>query len=103
MMASGKLKSKAEMENKETRQFREQAGPSRSGTSIEDNMDDIAKIIKELSKKILRMELNQSKTDQFARKDFKRNHNPQTQQRQIKNEDQNIQTPFKNEFFYRRR
>jgi hypothetical protein len=45
------------------------------------------------------MELGQSKIDQFTRKYFIRNPNPQTQQRQIKNEDQKIQTPFKNENF----
>jgi hypothetical protein len=45
------------------------------------------------------MELDQVKTDQFVRKYFRRNPNTQTQQRQIKNEDQKIQTPFKNENF----
>jgi hypothetical protein len=77
MMASGKLKDKIEMGNKETRRFREQAGPSRSGRSAEDKMDDMAKIIKELSNKISRMELDQAKPDPFARKEFKRNPNPQ--------------------------
>jgi hypothetical protein len=62
-------------------------------------MDDMEKIIKELSNKISKMELDQSKTDQFIRKYFRRNPNPQIQQRQIKNEYQNIQTPFKNENF----
>jgi hypothetical protein len=62
-------------------------------------MDDMEKIIKELSNKISKMELDQSKTDQFARKYFRRNPNPQMQQRQIKNEDQKIHTPFKNENF----
>jgi hypothetical protein len=66
---------------------------------VEDKMDVMEKIIKELSNKNSRMELDQSKTDQFARKYFRRNPNPQTQQRQIKNEDQKIQTPFKNENF----
>ena len=33
MMASGKLKTKFEMGNKETRRYREQGGPSRSGRS----------------------------------------------------------------------
>jgi hypothetical protein len=41
------------------------------------------------------MELDQSKMDQFVRKDFRRNPNPQIQQRPIKNEDQKIQTPLK--------
>jgi len=45
------------------------------------------------------MELYQSKADQFTRKYFKRNPNPQIQQKQIKNEDQKIQAPFKNENF----
>ena len=45
------------------------------------------------------MELGQSKVEQFVKRDFKRNPNPQTQQRQIKNEDQKIQTPLKNENF----
>jgi hypothetical protein len=58
-------------------------------------MDDVAKIIKDLSNKISRMELDQDKLDPFARKDFRRNPNPQTQQRQVKNEDQKIQAPFK--------
>jgi hypothetical protein len=48
---------------------------------MEDKMDDMAKIIKELSNKILRMELDQSKIDQFSRKYFRRNPNPQTQER----------------------
>jgi hypothetical protein len=45
MMASGKLKSRVEMGNKETKCFREQAGTSRYGKSAEDKMDDMAKII----------------------------------------------------------
>jgi hypothetical protein len=99
MMASGKLKTKFEMGNKETRRYREQTRPSRSGRSLEDKMDDMARIIKELSNKISRMELDQSKNDLFPRKDFKRNPSPQIQHRQIKNEDKKIQTPFKNENF----
>jgi hypothetical protein len=99
MMASRNLKAKIEMGNKETIRFREKAGPSGSGRSAEDKMDDMEKIVKELSNKISKMELDQSKTDQFARKYFRGNPNPQAQQRQIKNEDQKIQTPFKNEFF----
>jgi hypothetical protein len=62
-------------------------------------MDDMEKIIKELSNKISKMELDQSKIDQFTRKDFRRNPNPQIQQRKVKNEDQKIQTPFKNKKF----
>jgi hypothetical protein len=44
MMALGKLKAKYGMGNKETRRFREQVGPSRSGRSAEDKMDDMEKI-----------------------------------------------------------
>jgi ribonuclease HI len=99
MMASGKLKMKIEMGNRETKRFREQAGPSGSGRSSDDKMDDMARIIKELSNKISRMELDQSKSDQFVKREFRRNPNPQIQQRQIKNEDQKIQTPLKNENF----
>jgi hypothetical protein len=95
MMASGKLKSKVETGTKEPKRFREQAGPSGSGKSAEEKMDDMAKIIKDLSNKISRMELDQAKPDPFARKYFRRNPNPQTQQRQVKNEDQKIQAPFK--------
>jgi hypothetical protein len=87
------------MGNKETRRYKEQAGPSGFGRSSKDKMDDMARIIKELSNNISRMELDQSKNDHFPRKYFKRIPNPQTQQRSIKNEDQKIQTPFKNENF----
>jgi hypothetical protein len=86
-MASSKLKEKVETGNKHTKRFREQAGTSGSRKSIEDKMDDMAKIIKELSNKISGMELDQSKPDPFARRDFKRNPNPQIQQRLVKNED----------------
>jgi hypothetical protein len=47
-MASEKLKTKIEMRNKENRRFREQAGPFGFGRSLEDKMDDMEKIIKEL-------------------------------------------------------
>jgi hypothetical protein len=43
------------------------------------------------------MELDQSKANPFVKREFRRNPNPQNQQRQIKNEDQKIQTPLKNE------
>jgi hypothetical protein len=81
MMASGKLKSKMETGNKETRRYREQGGSSGSGRSSGDKMDDMARIIKELSNKILKMELDQTKNDHFPRKDFRRNPNPQAPQR----------------------
>jgi hypothetical protein len=50
-------------------------------------MDDMARIIKELSNKISRVEPYQSKADPFVKREFIRNPNPQNQQRQIKNED----------------
>jgi hypothetical protein len=74
-------------------------GPFGSGRSSKEKIDDMAKIIKELSNKISRMELDQAKPDPFSRRDFKRNPNPQIQQRQMKNEDQNIKTPFKTKNF----
>jgi hypothetical protein len=58
MMASVNLKDKIKMGNKETRQFREQVGPSGSGKYAEDKMNDMYKIIKKLSNKIFRMELD---------------------------------------------
>jgi hypothetical protein len=62
-------------------------------------MDDMDRIIKELSNKISRMKVDQSKADQFVKGEFRRNPNPQIQQRQNKNEDQKIQNPLKNEIF----
>jgi hypothetical protein len=61
MMESGKLKSNVEIGTKEPRCFREQAGSFGSRKSAEEKMDDMAKIIKYLSNKISRMELDQSK------------------------------------------
>jgi hypothetical protein len=62
-------------------------------------MDEMAKIIKELSNKIYRMEIYKSKPDPYVIKQnqFRRNlnTNPQIQQRQIKNEEQKIHAPFK--------
>jgi hypothetical protein len=89
-------------EPREPRHFKEQAGPSGSGKSAEEKMDEMAKIIKDLSNKISRMELDQAKPDTYVRNQFKRNPNPQMQQRQIKNEDQKIQAPFKTENFMQR-
>jgi hypothetical protein len=65
-------------------------------------MDEMAKIIKDLSNKISRMELDQSKHDPFARNQFRRNTNPRIPQRQLKNEDKKIQAPFKTKFFMQR-
>ena len=59
----------------------------------------MARIIKELSNKISRIELDQAKNEHYPRKEFKKNPNPQNHQKQIKNEDQKIQTPFKSEKF----
>jgi hypothetical protein len=87
------------MGNQETKRFREQAGPSGSNRSTDNKMDDMARIIKELSNKISKMELDQSKADAFVKREFIRNPNPQNQQRHIKNEDQKIQTRLKNENF----
>jgi hypothetical protein len=102
MKASRKLKSKVETGTKEPRRFREQVGPSRSGKSAEEKMDEMANIIKDLSNKIYRMELDQDKPDPFNRNQFRRNPNPQTQQKQVKTEDQKIQVPFKMENFMKR-
>jgi len=98
-MASGKMKAKFETGNKEIRIYREQGGPSGSGRSSEDKMDDMARIIKELSNKISRMELDQAKNEHYPRKESRKNPNPQNHQKKIKNEDKKIQTPFKSENF----
>jgi hypothetical protein len=55
MMASSKLKMKKEMGNREIEHFREQVGPSRSGRSLDEKMDDMDRIIKELSNKMIRI------------------------------------------------
>jgi hypothetical protein len=99
MMVSGKLKARIETGNRETICFREQVGPSGSNRSTNDKMDDMARAIKELLNKISIMELEQSKIDPFIKREFRRNPNPQNRQRQVKNEDQKIQTPLKNENF----
>jgi hypothetical protein len=102
MMASRKLKTKVEMGTREPRHFKEHAGPSGSGKSTEEKMDEMEKIIKDLSNKISRMEMEQAKPDPYVRNQFRRNPNPQIQQRQIKNEEQKIQAPFKTENFIQR-
>jgi hypothetical protein len=76
MMKYCKLKSKVETRTKESKRFREQARPSRSARYVEEKMDDMAKIIKDLSNKISKMELDQAKPHPFARKYFRRNPNP---------------------------
>jgi hypothetical protein len=65
-------------------------------------MDEMAKIIKDLSNKISRMELDQANPYPYIRNQFRRNPNPQIQQRQVKNEYQKIQAPFKTENFMQR-
>jgi hypothetical protein len=99
MMDSGKLKARVENGNRETKRFREKAGPSGSNRSSDDRVDDMARVIKKLSNKITRMELEQAKADSYPKKDFRKNQNPSNQQRQIKKEDQKIQAPLKNENF----
>jgi hypothetical protein len=84
MMAFGKLKTKVDMGTKEPKRFKEHAGPSGSGKFAEEKMDEMAKIIKDLSNKISIMELDQAKPDTYVRNQFKINPNPQMQQRQKK-------------------
>jgi hypothetical protein len=100
MMESGKLKEKIETGNKENRKFKEQGGSSGLGKSSGDKIDEMARVIRELSNKISKMELDKSKRDNFPRKDFRRNHDPQAPQKTIKNEDKKIPTPFKSENFH---
>jgi hypothetical protein len=57
MMASSKIKAKVETKNRETKRFREQARPSGSNRFTDDKVDDMARVIKELSNKISIMEL----------------------------------------------
>jgi hypothetical protein len=99
MMASGKLKAKIETRNKENRKFKEQGGSSGSGKSSGDKINEMAMVIRELSNKISKMELEKSKRDNFPKKDFRRNPDPHTPQKTIKNEDKKISTPFKSENF----
>jgi hypothetical protein len=100
MMASEKIKTKIEMGIREPRRFKEQGGPSSFGKNTqEEKMDEMDKIIKDLSNKISRMEIEKAKPDPFVinQNQFRRNlnTNPHIQQRQIKNEEQKIQAPFK--------
>jgi hypothetical protein len=102
MMASGKLKTKVEVGIREPRKFKEQGGPSGSGRNAQDEkIEEMAKIIKDLSNKLSKMEMEKSKPDPYVRNpnQFRRNlnTNPQFQQRPLKNEDQKIQAPFKTE------
>jgi hypothetical protein len=87
---------------REPRHFKEHVGPSGSGKSVEEKMDEMEKIIKDLSNKISRTEIEKDKHDSYIRNQFRRNPSPQIQQRQIKNEDQKIQAPFKTDNFIQR-
>jgi hypothetical protein len=61
----------------------------------------MAKIIKDLSNKVSRMEMEKAKPDPYVRNpnQFRRNlnTNPQFQQIPLKNKDHKIQAPFKTE------
>jgi hypothetical protein len=48
MMASKKLKTKVDIGTREPRHFKEHARPSGSGKSVEEKMDEMDKIIKDL-------------------------------------------------------
>jgi hypothetical protein len=97
MMASGKLKARTENVNKENRKFKEQAGPSGSGKSAGDRIEEMSRVIQQLSNKISKMELEKPRRDNFPRKDFRKNPEPQGPHRTVKNEDQKVQAPFKTE------
>jgi hypothetical protein len=79
MMASGKLKAKIETTNRDNRCYREPTGPSGSNRYTDDRVYDMTRIIKNLSNKISRMELDQDKVDSSNKRDFRRNPNPQNQ------------------------
>jgi hypothetical protein len=90
MISSGKMKDKFDTGNKEIKRYREQGAPFGSGRPSKNKMDDMDRIIKELSNKISRMELEQAKNEHYPRKEFRKNPNPQNHQKKIKNEDQKI-------------
>ena len=73
MMTYKKLKTKVEMGTREPRCFKELGGPSGSGKSTEEKMDEMAKIIKDLSNKISEMEMEKSKLDPYVRNKFRGN------------------------------
>jgi hypothetical protein len=97
MMASGKIKAKTDTGNKENKKFKEQGGPSGSGKSSRDRIDEMARVIQQLSNKISKMELEKPRRDNFPKKDFRKNPEPQGPHKTIKNEDKKIQAPFKSE------
>jgi hypothetical protein len=94
MMASGKLKEKTETRDKENRKFKEQGGSLGLGKYLGDRIEEMARVIRELLNKISKMELGKSKRDNFHRKDFRRNPEPQGPQKIIKNEDKKIPNTF---------
>jgi hypothetical protein len=57
----------------------------------------MARVIQQLSNKISKMELEKPRRDNFPRKDFRKNPEPQGPHKTIKNEDQKVQAPFKTE------
>ena len=65
MMTFEKLKTKFDMGIRELRGFKEHVGPSRSRKSAVEKMDEIAKIIEDLSNKISRMEIKNAKPDPY--------------------------------------
>jgi hypothetical protein len=76
MLEFEKLKTKVDMGTREPRRFKEKAGPSGSGkNSLEEKMEDMEKIIKDLSNKISKMEMEKYKPDPYARNQFRRNPN----------------------------
>jgi hypothetical protein len=92
MMASGKLKTKVEMGIIELRKFKEQGEPSGSGRNAQDEkIDEMAKLIKYLSNKLSKMEMEKAKPNPYIRNpnQFRRNlnTNPKFQHRPFKNED----------------
>jgi hypothetical protein len=58
MMTSTKLKAKIDTGNKESKKFKEQGGSLGSRKSSTDKIDEMAKIIRELSNKISKLELD---------------------------------------------
>jgi hypothetical protein len=97
MMASGKLKAKTENVNKDNKKFKEKGGPSGSGKSVGDRIYEMASVIQQLSNKISKMELEKPRSDNFPRKDFRKNLETQGPHKTIKNEYQKVQAPFKSE------
>jgi hypothetical protein len=100
MMASGKFKVKVETRIRETRKFREHGGSSSSNKNSQDEkIEEMAKLIKDLSNKLARMEVDRVKSEPNIRNpnQFRRNFNPQFQQRPPRNNDQQIQAPLKDE------